>query len=723
MRLTSLVALVSVGLLGAAASAQVCDRAVALRVNKKGLELIAKEVKALVPSAITIPAASKVVVDWPLTSSDATVVTSEMTAEVTIQKLELTMAQGALRLKARADISTGGPLTVENPYVGLGSADCTAALSLKDLSIDLGLQLAVSSSRVSATVTQASISFDNDASVIALKGCALGNVLTSVVSFLRSHFGSTIQSKLETIAKQKIPTLIQEKLSSAIEVSSEVQGMTFTGRLETIATDTSGLYLELGAGVSASTSSLPSCLLGATMGVAPACGSEYVELSSSVDAMFGAGVTASAINQTLYAAWRTGKLCVTSDQVSNPAVAAGLGKVAAALGQPASTKVSFSARLLSAPRVEMSKDSGIALVLAGLELKLALTTAAGVKNALVVSADLSAAALPLIDPTANSVSLDLTKVSVSRLELQNQDGTASTLSLDPARLTRFVSDVVVPVVRGKLLASPISPSVVNAKALLVELKAVTVGSGYVAAYVDGYVLESTGDKTAPQTTLVKSPGAVVGPQVISFVVAGSDNETPSSLLRFKARVDGGTWSTPAYGGHVDVTTYRGTHTIEIAAVDHEGNTDPSPLRVQVLVDDVAPQLLVTSQPDPLVEDSSVEVGFDGRDDRTAADKLAFAVELYGVPEGGGTPTLLETATVAAGARTARLEGLADGIYKARVIVKDQAGNVTSEDVGFVVASSGGCSTAHGPASLAPFGLALVLALLVAARARARRTRA
>ena len=47
------------------------------------------------------------------------------------------------------------------------------------------------------------------------------------------------------------------------------------------------------------------------------------------------------------------------------------------------------------------------------------------------------------------------------------------------------------------------------------------------------------------------------------------------------RIDGGLWSEPRFGGAVDVKAVAGVHRVEIAAVDHAGNIDPTPLALKV----------------------------------------------------------------------------------------------------------------------------------------------
>ena len=718
MRAGSIItAFVLLGISGAA-QAQICDGALALRVNQSGLDFIVKQVQPLIPTSLTIPAIDKVVVDWPLTKDDLAVKTQPMTATIKLKDLKLKMITGQLRLQGKADVSTGGPVTVLNPYASFGTANCTADVKIKDLELDIGLQFSEHGGKVRVTVAKAYINLDNKNSVIALDKCTLGKVLTTVTNFLRKTFMGIIQSKVEGIAKEKIPALLASTLGDSMQITKEYQGYVITGRLDSLSTDYYGLTAKLGAGISSKSKTAASCLAGSNYLVPPkACTGLHASVSPKVDSMFGAGISEAVLNQAVYTVWRSGKLCIDSETLKLDVLTQGLDKVASLLGQPKGTKIAFSVRLLTPPSLKLTQQSGLQLFIKDFKLKLSLTPPGGPVNGAEVHADLAVSVKPWIDPGTNSIALDVKSVSIPKLEVQNKDGSPSSLKLDPARLHRFIDSVALPMVRQKLSGTQLSPSVINAKVLLLEMKLFEVRAGYLAAYLNGHKLVATNDKMAPQTSLVKKPAEVVGPQVLRVHVKGTDNRTPAALLQFKARLDNGKWSEPKYGGLVDVVTHSGVHTVEIAAVDHDGNIDQTPVRLSFTVDDKVPQLMITSRPDSLVEIDTVAVTFAGRDDRTPADKLTYTAEVYRVPDGGGMPKLVQTHELGQGARAASVDQLTDGLHKLRIIVKDQVGNVTSADVGFVVETAGGCSVS-GSGSTPLAGLVmLALFLCVALRRR------
>lgn len=706
------VALVIVGLTRPV-RAEVCGGAVALRVNDSGLRFVAEQAKPFVPETVALPAIRKTVVDWPLTADDAVVDIAALNASITLHELTLSSTtEGAVRLYGRADVTTKGAVAVEYPYAGFGHADCSANVQLRNLSLDVGIKLATVNGKVVATVTQAKIDLDNPNSVIALEGCTLGDILTTVLDFVRGHFMGVIQSQVEKIAKEQIPAIVAEKLGEALELTRELAGFSFTGRLDALSTDQNGLSVSLGVGVELTAP--PAACAAASPAPEPSCAGPQPVLPTSGPAMFGVGVSEALLNRGLFRVWQSGLLCLDSDTLGVAMLTDGLAKLAPMLGQPPTTQLGFGLRLVKAPRLRMSKGFGLELVIEGLGLELRLTPAGAPTKKVALSASLSVSVTPWIDPTTNSIALDLHHVSLNALALEGAQGDA--FSLDPARLSRFLAEAIVPLLRTRLANTQLSPSLINVKGTVVGLSSFTVADGYLAVQLDAFSPKAVGDTTPPDTLLRQGPGALVAPQVLSLLVEGRDNRTPGALLRYQYRVNGGSWTAPSYGGRLEVVAEAGVSSIEIAAVDEDGNVDPTPLNLPLMVDEAPPSLTITSRPDSLVTDARATVSFSAVDDRTDWVAMTTTAQLLRVPDGGGLPAVVSHVTVPAGQRSVSFDNLQTGVYKIRVIVADEAGNVTSEDIGFAVELASGCSSIPGTPGSLPF-VGLTLLLLAAIRSR------
>ncbi|MCC6746938.1 MAG: hypothetical protein IT371_04720 [Deltaproteobacteria bacterium] len=717
-RLSMISAAVLAALLAPPARAQVCERSLALRVNTRGLAFVAEQVKARVPTELALPAVKKTVVDWPLTDKDAEVQIDGLTVKLALDELTLKPDGEALGVHVKARVTSGGPVIVNNPYLGAGRANCQLDLDLQALEIDLGLQLSSPGGQLQLTVTKALVKLDNERSKTALTGCALGDGLTAILGFVRQHLMGTVQSKIEALAKEKIPELVKSKLGETLQRSGELKGIGYTVQLGGLATDEGGLEALVGAGVTlAPVEPAPACAASGPKGPA-VCLSSRPALGARSEAMFGVAVAEGMLNHVIEAAWRAGKLCLDSRTITNPLVAAGLFSLGPKLGQPEGTKVSFVLRLSEAPRLHIGAQSGITLGLTGVDLRVTLAPPGGPEGGLALSADLAVGVSPAVDPQTGSVSLELTNVTVGRLALAGKDGSASGLAFDAARLEQFLTQVALPTLQQKVANLKLTPAVLQVQGFLLELKHFSTVDGSLALYVDLYQPKPSGERVPPETTLLDRPAGILSPRVLSLTAAGQDNETPANLLRYAFRVDGNKWSEPSFGRRLDVTIHGGKHLIEVSAVDLAGNVDPTPASFAVEVDHLPPTVDLMARPDALVSSRKIAVAFSAADDRTPAMELAATAELLRLPEGGGMPAVVKVSPLEKGATVASFDGLEGGVYKVRLTVRDAAGNVTSMDVGFTVEPQTGCSvgTPAGAGSTLAF---ILLGLVLLGRRRWR----
>lgn len=721
-RLAKVVAVVLVcgGIAGGAARAraQMCGRSVAARVNQAGLEFVAQQVRKVIPAQFEIPDVDTVLVDWPATSQDMRVQIKGLSAELGVKEVRLYAEGSALHAALRIDVTSAGPVRVDNPYVGFGTADCRADLALKDLSVNIGAQI-TSLGGLKVEITDAEVSFDNDASEIALKDCFIGEALTKVVDFIRGHFLEKVYDTVEGLAQEKIPALIEEKLGETLRFSTELKGFAITAQLEGLSTDAGGLQAVAGVEVGlAPGAASPPCLAGIEVPAPQSCVGLLPKLQPQHPAMFAAGVSESLINAGLHAAWRSGLLCLDSDSLAQqkPQLGAAISGMGLVLGLPDTTQLGFAVRLVQPPRARLSERGGLTLELEGAQVKLFMTPADGPAGQVTLAADLAVSAAPAIAPVSGAVVLDLRDLAVSALQVTGQEG--ATLPLDPARLERFLRTVALPALQQKVAGLELSPSVLSFREYLIELTALRVGDGFIAAYLDAFEQRTTDDRTPPETTLVNGPEGLVSPQLAAIYVAGTDNETPPGLVRYAYALDGGAWTAPRFGRRIDAALAAGEHTIAIAAVDLQGNRDGSPLTLTFEVDAEPPEVQIVSAPPELVTDGEAAVRFAGRDARSPEGALSFKVELLGLPEGGGAPVVRDAQPFARGVSSARFTAIPNGVYRIRVTVQDEAGNVTSADTGFVV-EHGGCSVASGAAPLALWP-ALLCGLVAFALRRRRR---
>ena len=123
----------------------------------------------------------------------------------------------------------------------------------------------------------------------------------------------------------------------------------------------------------------------------------------------------------------------------------------------------------------------------------------------------------------------------------------------------------------------------------------------------------TVDTGMPNTSIVSGPRPVERLSPAVFDLSGTDAISATANLTYECKLDGGAFaacpdpaSFPASG---DPALSEGSHTVEVRAKDQAGNLDPSPATFTWTVDTIAPSVTLTSQPQPLSNNTSPSVSF------------------------------------------------------------------------------------------------------------------
>jgi hypothetical protein len=700
---------------GNQARAQLCQNSIAVRVSPAGFSFVVEEIRGLIPDRIDIPSISAVVMDWPLTDHDARVEMGPNPGVVTLHGMDFVMVnRGALRMRMTAGIHVSGLAVVSNAYGGFGSDRCQVDLQLPRVQFEADFELQTYGNHIRVELSAVRASSNDQQRVVRISDCAIGEIYQALSNTLGKETEVGTQQWLEEFARVRVPPLLEQALRQSLDTSVLDRPLRFQAELRDAQTSAEGLVLRADVGVEPTTQGFAGCLAASAPPLPPPCETAAPPPVVS-DAMYAVSFSEGLINRALHATWRSGMLCIDSSRLELPEIAETVENLSPTLGLAPGSRVSFQVTPLKPPLVQFSQRDGARLMFDDLELRLQLSGGAeGPSGSLQLRASFSVAAIPTLEQTTNSLGFTLGSVGVRQLQIGQPGQPPSPLQLDPARLQRFISDVVLPLLRRQIERSQLTPSVVQAQSYLLALRNVFVADGYVSLQGDAHRPSAVTDRTPPDTQLLEAPKSLVGPQILPLKVSGVDAQTPSALLRFQVRVDGGAWSKARFGGSVDVVAHGGQHQVEIAAVDLQGNADPTPLTVSLIVDDISPEVQVTTQPADLINEEQFSVSFIARDDRTPPGSIRFTSELIRVQDEGGALEVIERRELARGTNTAQFSAPGEGLYRARITAHDEAGNVGSKEVGVIVQDAG-CTA--GPASARRTCIVLVLLLAFWARGR------
>ena len=161
----------------------------------------------------------------------------------------------------------------------------------------------------------------------------------------------------------------------------------------------------------------------------------------------------------------------------------------------------------------------------------------------------------------------------------------------------------------------------------------------------------------PNTTITLAPDDPSSATIAVFTFAA--NEVDAT---FECSLDGAAYeecespTDPAYTG-----LSQGQHTLEVRAIDAEGNVDPTPASHTWFIDTGAPSTTIDTGPASETASTDATFTFSGTDARTAAGDLGFRCSLDG-------------ATPVACSSPKTYSGLAAGAHSLSVRAVDEAGN-------------------------------------------------
>lgn len=172
------------------------------------------------------------------------------------------------------------------------------------------------------------------------------------------------------------------------------------------------------------------------------------------------------------------------------------------------------------------------------------------------------------------------------------------------------------------------------------------------------------DTLAPDTGILTSPSNPTNSNSATFTFNGSDSGT--GVASFECNLDGGGFSTCTSGVNYPGLS-DGSHTFQVRAKDGVGNTDASPAAFMWVVDTIAPDTSILTNPTDPSNSSSATFTFNGSDSGTGVS--SFECDL----DGGGFTTCTSGVNY---------PGLSDGSHTFQVRAKDGANNTDGSPASF-----------------------------------------
>jgi hypothetical protein len=686
----------------AASPAGAAPRDLAAQVPSAGLGFLGAEIPSLLPTSFTHAGFSQQLLDCPLTSSETTLKVTDVQASVKIGSLAIVPeSNGRLRIKVSASAS-GHLYGAANPCY-LSDVKCRFDFGLSSGSAEASFLPSVIGGKLKlgSPVIDLSVSKDN-VSVQAGSCGMVGSIINLVLPLLKGWIVGQLEKRLEQVLLENVPPEVEKALADFAQVSGSAGGLSASGQLEAASAATSGV--ALGVKVDVKAVKTPSCTLPKPAPISPVTSSPSFAFQGE---HLGLALAASTLREALAAAWSAGMFCLSDAQL------AGLGlpstmKPIAGIAFGLTTTESIAVHVHQQPTLALTAGSGVnaKLTIPALAIEL---KGKGPNGAATVTATVPAtAALKLVlDPVTRAVAIESVKTTLGTVKIVSSD---KAIAPSAQVVEQLLSTMVLPLVEKQLAGLELLPQVMRQSGgifdpYLVYLARGVTASDYASLYIRVYK-QPASDASAPSTTLTDKPAALVAPQIFRLVASGSDAETPGPLLRYSWRVDGGSWSTPAYSRAKTLAIADGKHTVEVRAVDLSGKSDLTPAAVSFVCDGIRPTLTLTPPP-AQVSGATASASYSASDDRTPASAIEVSVKLEHRAGPTAAYATLRDEPFAKATGSVALSALASGEYRLTLVAKDDVGNLSDPAVATFSVTGGAPAPAPGattpPSGSDPWG--------------------
>lgn len=554
------------------------DGSVGLRITDEGLDWIADQALAKVPTEMDLDDVEMPIMDcWPRDS-----VLEVWQGHVDIEHLDLDFPF--------SDDEVGIVVDAGAHVTGTVLLDAIACLPL---SVSCDMDVTVNRALATASVGVAS---GPDGRVDAGLGDVTLAILPEDLDIEFSNCTGEIDDRLDDLYDQAEPMLldmIQEQLQTWIDENVRPQVDALIGQTMSFPIEGQGLEVSVSAsGIERQNRAL---LMGASLGLRATEVSDCIVPNGEVElspdgglsftewepSPFALGISERVIDEALYATWQAGSMCFPAKDLSG---FAGLVE-----GIPEGIDMQLTFQLGAPPDVDVQPD-GIHVALPGVSAILDMVTADGPVQA-VFEGGASAMAVLELDPATNGLHLHTTHLEITDMEL-----TAGELP-EGVELRAVVDGLVFPLILDYVGNARIADGVLPVSDYWVIVNAIDYYDGAAAMAFELFVTPDD-DNGRPDTLLVQGQEEPVEPGTpVTVQVGGRDDRVPERLLRYSMqRPDETEWTEPDFAPSFTLRQYGdGEWVYKVRAVDLAGNVDDEPLKITLTIES-APDL---SHPDAL----------------------------------------------------------------------------------------------------------------------------
>jgi len=692
-------------------------------VSPAGMEVLGRAIPTLVPERLEGLEFKK---ELDICPGDPVVFTQSKTnVELEIHNLDIEARDNDhLRVDVTLSVRGDGEIQMDNIYACFSEETCGDDFFLNNARAVLDFNIEIEGGKPVLTVYDIDLQVAPEDLDFNLADCgAIDNIGNWAVDAIREYLLDYAIDFVEGMAREQLSPMLADMMVGFNGAQVEVMAFGIDAQLaETNITAIDGLQVVGDIDIYSRFS--PSTCIKKDPGEPKSHPGESPFLDVR-DAHVGVAANYGLVEDALYHAWRRGMMCVSDKTLEGFGMDTSLmmeeiGKMMP--GFPVDTKFSVEVRAAAPPRLEGSNfDNGaMRLVVEGLSVEVIGRKADGQAGSLKVELDMSIEAKLGVDPTRNVMTVQLGEATLDRLTVEDQIE-KSKAGFDAARIRHVIGDFIMPAMMEEMSGMPLMAPIVGYQGVYVILDETKFDDAFLSAKLDLFVAPEN-DDVAPETRITDKPDGAANPKTAVLAFTGSDDQIPEQLMQFVVTIDG-VAAEPSFvkEAHIGAIGETKTYRVEVAAMDLNGNVDPSPESVEVFVDGIAPGLVIRGSRIREVEDEAT-FEWSASDDITAESALRPTIEVYRLNDKTDilSKQLVASQELPAGTSKTTIPVKDGDLYRVEVIVKDEAGNESRSSLTLRTPGYGGCA-ATGAAGSVPFALALGLVAFVLRRRRVKVT--
>ncbi len=689
-------------------------RAFGARISNEALRAATEAAPALIPDVIRLPDVSNVTIyDCPLDAVLDDVVMDMYDGSVNIDDLhELRVEFRDHRLEVGFGIDISGSATVDMQLCGLPDAgSCDIAIASRDIRLNAVFDVFAQNGlpHVEVVEFQVDVSEDPHITTVDVGGCWLGTIAENAESALQSYIVTTLEDMIGTRVQEMVPALVDDLISASLPLDGTLGTFGYRAAIDDLYISDDSLVAWVDAGVE------PLATICAPDEAPPPEPEARAEPTLDFDspAALTFAISHSFVHQAIFAAWKSGLLCVSSAQFGEVELPGAVPGVAQG------SLISYRTEIPQEPRLEFG-DGKVTLDLPDLRVFIELVSPGADPTRIGMKMSATAELHILLDETG-TLRVAIDSMTPGPLTVLDSGGT-SVIKFDACSLGVMMEKMILPRFGLDTGSLPVLTARRAFPGVVMTLDTVEIAPPYLNLYLGLHALPDD-DRDAPETIVGAAPDGPVRPGKIEITLVSDDGDagTPRSLIKHVWREAGGEFSevVDSRALRLDTIVAVGPHDLQIAAVDLAGNRDPTPAVVHVEIDGYAPTITMLERPGGLIDSHRAVVAFTVADLGADAATVQFDWKLLRLngtcPDGSVT---LKEGHGFGGARVDLTDLPEDSHLLFDVVARDAAGNETHATAGFAVNAKHrdmwGCAAGGGGGL---WGLLVILGVAVLRRRR------